>query len=175
MTSGGYHWIPVQTCSHEDIPTHPLHCSWHLVVVTEAGGKHPGMLSCIFQTFITARKRSLRRLCFYMCPSFCPPGGEYLAGTPPTRYTHRNQVQPLGPGTPPGPGTSTGTYIPPSYHVQPPRWVHHPRAVHDGRYVQQAGGTHPTGINSCFSKNLSIYIIFEMANLFHVHFVSEVS
>ena len=34
-------------------------------------------------------------------------------------------------GTPPGPGTPPG-------------------AVHAGRYGQQAGGTHPTGMHSCF-------------------------
>ena len=36
---------------------------------------------------------------------------------------------PLGPGTRSGPGT-------------------HPCAVHDGRYGQQAGGTHPAGMQS---------------------------
>ena len=32
----------------------------------------------------------------------------------------------------------------------PPRSRHPPRAVHAGRYSQQAGGTHPTGMQSCF-------------------------
>ena len=32
-----------------------------------------------FETFITARKRSLRRLCFYRCLSFCPQGGCMVA------------------------------------------------------------------------------------------------
>ena len=50
-----------------------------------------------------------------------PPQTRY---TPGTRYTTRDQVPPR-PGTPPG-------------------------AVHAGRYGQQAGGTHPTGIHSCF-------------------------
>ena len=75
---------------------------------------------------VTARKRSLRRLCFYTCLSFIlftggstwpgtPPGADTppRPGTPPgTRYTPRtkytpqtryppDQVHPPGPGTPP--------------------------------------------------------------------------
>ena len=37
---------------------------------------------------------------------------------------------------PPGPGT-------------PPNQVHPPTAEHGGRYGQFAGGTHPTGMQSC--------------------------
>ena len=59
---------------------------------------------------VTARKRSLRRLCFYTCLSV--HGGEYLgrytppgqvhsrAGTPPGRYTPRAGTPPWA-GTPP--------------------------------------------------------------------------
>ena len=62
---------------------------------------------------------------------------------PPSRYTPRDQVHPPGPGTPPGqvhpPGTRytslAGTPL---------------GAVHAGRYGQEAGGTHPTGMHSCF-------------------------
>ena len=49
-------------------------------------------------------------------------------GTPPWDQVHTSPR----PGTPPGPGT-------------PP-----PVAVHAGRYGQQAGGTHPTAMHSCF-------------------------
>ena len=57
---------------------------------------------------ITARKRSLRRLCFYTCVSVHRWGSTW-AGTPPprpgtppgTRYTPQNQVHPPKPGTPP--------------------------------------------------------------------------
>ena len=60
-------------------------------------------------TIITARKLSLRRLCFTsVCQPFCLQGVEYLG-----RYTHPRQV--------------------------------HPPAV------QQAGGTYPTGMHSCFN------------------------
>ena len=63
-----------------------------------------------FITIFTARKRRLRRLCFYTCLSFCsqggtpnrysplqvhPPGRYPQAGTPPSRYTPR-QVHTLG-------------------------------------------------------------------------------
>ena len=58
---------------------------------------------------------------------------------PPTpgRYTLPGQVHPPGRYNPPWAGT-------------PPRQVHPPGAVHAGRYGQQAGGTHPTAMHSCF-------------------------
>ena len=117
----------------------------------------------------TARKRSLRRLCFYTCLSFCPQGGV------PGQVPPWDQVPPSGPGTPPrpgtppwdqvplpgtrytlqGPGTPPGTRYTPLDQVHPtgpgtpwdqysPRdQVHPPGAVHAGRYGQQVGGTHP--------------------------------
>ena len=71
----------------------------------------------VFSLLPSATK--LRRLCFYKRVSV--HGGGYLTryppgpGTPPwdqvhpprTRYTPRDQVHPLGPGTPPVPGTPT--------------------------------------------------------------------
>ena len=44
--------------------------------------------------------------------------------------------------TPPPPGADIPQGPPGS---RPP-----PRAVHAGRYGQQAGGTHPTGMHSCY-------------------------
>ena len=99
-----------------------------------------------YKLIFTARKRSLRRLCFYMClsvhrggvPGQVPLLGRYpldrytpWAGTPLGRYPH-----PLGRYT----QFPTGRYT--------PRQVHPPGAVHAGRYRQQAGGTHPTGMHS---------------------------
>ena len=97
-----------------------------------------------------------------------PPLGRYipLAGTPPS---------PWGGTPPPWAGTPPGRYNPPGRHTPhgwyplpgtplgqvhpqagtPPRQVHPPRAVHAGRYGQQAGGRHPTGMNSCFFLNFS--------------------
>ena len=100
---------------------------------------------------ITARKRSLRRLCFYTCLSVILFTGVGVPG----------QVQPPWAGTPPPAGTPlAGT--PPA--GTPPGQVHPqvgtpPGAVHAGRYGQQAGGTHPTGMYSCFSKAISFNII----------------
>ena len=54
----------------------------------------------------------------------CPQGGE-PGQVPPGRYTHQS-------GTPPG-------------QVHPPSG-----AVQAGRYGQQAGGTHPNGMHSCY-------------------------
>ena len=66
------------------------------------------------QDFFTARKRSLRRLCFYTC--LCVHKGGAVPGqVPPGRYTPR-QVHPRA-GTPtnrylPWAGTPSGRYLP---------------------------------------------------------------
>ena len=73
-----------------------------------------------------------------------PPGG--------TRYTPQTWYTPRGQGTPPG-----TRHIPPD-QVHPPTgpgtppWIRYtpPGAQHAGRYGQCAGGTHPTGMQSCF-------------------------
>ena len=69
-----------------------------------------------------------------------PPGTRYTPGIryPPGSGIPQDQVHPL----PLGPGTSTRDQV----HPPPP-----PRAVHAGRYGQQVGGTHPTGMHSCFT------------------------
>ena len=72
---------------------------------------------------ITARKRSLRRLCFHRCLS-----------------VHREGVSaPLHAGIHPSPGTR-GRHPPPGQT---------PPAKCMLEYDQQAGGTHPTGMYSC--------------------------
>ena len=81
-----------------------------------------------------------------------------LGYTPPrTRGSHpspRDQAPPLGPeaGTP---------------QDQTP-----PSAVHAGRYGQQAGGTHPTGMQSCLTKTippgtLSAAFQYKIVHFFH--------
>ena len=112
---------------------------------------------------ISARKRSLRRLCFYTCLSVIlftggvPAGGCLLhcmlgytnplwAGTPtpwqvhplagtPGRYTPSWQVPPCS-GTP-WQATPPGRYTPPAQCML--------------GYGQQVGGTHPTGMQSCWN------------------------
>ena len=49
-------------------------------------------------------------------------------------------------GYPPGPGPPTR----PPPGPGPPRTRHPPGTEHAGRYGQRAGGTHPTGMQSCF-------------------------
>ena len=71
---------------------------------------------------ITARKRSLRRLCFYTCLSFCSQGmgGSTWAGTPPPGQA--KQVYPPA-GTPPGqvhPPPVSGQVHPPTPWVSTP-------------------------------------------------------
>ena len=83
----------------------------------------------------TARKRSLRRLCFYTCLSFCPRG-EY---TPKTRYTPQDQVHPPGTRYTPQTRYSSGTRYPPGNKYiplgpgTPPRTRYTPQT----RYIQQ--------------------------------------
>ena len=62
-----------------------------------------------------------------------PPGTRHPQSRHPRQGRH-----PLGPGTPPW-----------SRHPPPPR-ADPPGAVHAGRYGQQAGGMHPTGMQSCY-------------------------
>ena len=80
-----------------------------------------------------------------------------LTGTPPGQVTPPGKVHPPGQvhplaGTPPGRYTPmTGT---PQWQVHPRQIQPPPCAVHAG--IQQAGGTHPTGMQSC---NLVVFII----------------
>ena len=84
--------------------------------------------------------RSLRRLCFYTCLSFCSrAGGATWAGTQPDRYTPR-QVHTQA-GTPPGQVHPPGRYTPRQVHsprTGTPPWQVHPQAI-TGRYTPQAG------------------------------------
>ena len=66
-----------------------------------------------------------------------PPGPE--AGTP-SRIRGRHPL-PDQRQAPPPPGSEAGT----------PPGADTPSTVHAGRYGQQAGGTHPTGMQSCFT------------------------
>ena len=43
--------------------------------------------------------------------------------------------------------------IPPLQEQTPPQTRQPPCAVHAGRYGQQAGGMHPTGMQSCIGYN----------------------
>ena len=65
-------------CKHVGIDT--AHHVWRLIQLqgTFQTQDDAPALHCVIGTwhhFITVRKRSLRRLCFYTCLSFCPQGG----------------------------------------------------------------------------------------------------
>ena len=123
-------------------------------------------LICLF----TARTRSLQRLCFYTCLSFCPGGGGVCLSACWDTYWNayfslysnviirsrgkvifseacvENSVH-RG-GCPPN--CMLGYPSPPPDQRQTPPGSRHPHyAVHARRYGQQAGGTHPTGIHTC--------------------------
>ena len=110
---------------------------------------------------ITAPKRSLRRLYFYTCLSFCPRGGGVPGQVPPQQVHPPGRYTPLA-GTPPA-GTPPGRYTPRPVHppagTPPPRagtplWQVHPRQVHTpdrytpwqvhppGRYPTTQGAVH---------------------------------
>ena len=97
----------------------------------------------LFFDLFTARKRSLGEGNIFrsVCQEFCPQwgGGEVCLSACWDTLP--------GPGTSPGPGTPPGAGTP---RDQAPR-----RAEHAGRYGQRAGGTHPTGMQSCL---LVVYI-----------------
>ena len=87
-----------------------------------------------FHPVFTARKRSLRRLCFYMCLS-----------------VHRGSTcTPPGPGTPPRSGTPPGTsYTSPGPGTPPADQVHLPGQVHPTRtrYTPPGPGTPPDQVH----------------------------
>ena len=95
------------------------------------------MLPWSIAVFTTARKRSLRRLCFHRC-LFSTRRGEYLGEYPP------RQVQPPWPGTPPGqvpPGryTPLGRYTPKA--GTPPGQVHPLAGTPPGHDTSPRAGT----------------------------------
>ena len=117
--------------------------------------------------FISARKRSLQRLCFHRCLSVHE--GEWVWQTPPSAGI------PPWAGTPPGQaphqagtpwaGTPAGQVPPGRYTASSwadtspfPGWY---TPLADG---QQAGGTHPTGMHSCLicrpiSRHLCVHSV----------------
>ena len=131
-----------------------------IVIITISGHQIP--INPIF----TARKRSLRRLCFYTCLSvilFTSGGGAKYLGRYPLAGTLPPSPQA---GPPPAAGTPRSRYNPPGRYTPPSRYTPTPWQVHPlagthppGRYTphlcmlgygQQAGGTHPNGMHSCF-------------------------
>ena len=95
----------------------------------------------------TTRKRSLGQGNIFrsVCQEFCPQGRVCLSACwdiPP------EQKPPLGAETPPG-AEPLPKRSPPSPGADPPGADPAP-AQHAGRYGQRAGGTHPTGMQSCY-------------------------
>ena len=89
-----------------------------------------------------------------------PPGTSPRPGTPPDQVhplpdqVHpQDQVHPLPEQVPPRTRYPWTRYTPPGTRLGTP-----PGAVYAGRYGQQAGGTHPTGMHSCY---VIIVIIFK--------------
>ena len=107
---------------------------------------------CINATqVVTVCKRSLRRLCFYTCLSFCPPGGAGVSAPVGSPGPHLGGLQAhtwgvsrptLGGVSRPTPGggvsrPTPGGCIPACTEAAP-----HPTPT-------AVGGTHPTGMHSC--------------------------
>ena len=106
----------------------------------------PSYVRCSLATRFYRAQRRLRWLCFCMCLSVILfTGGVCLSAC---WDTLSPQEQTPSPSTPPPPAhtpllahTPSGTL--PLWHTTPPA------TEHAGRYGQCAGGTHPTGIQSC--------------------------
>ena len=99
---------------------------------------HPTPESCTGLFLPPANKVWGKVICLQVC--VCPQGW----GVP-------GQVHPPGPGTPPEqtlPREQTPLSRTPGTRYTPPEQTP-PGAEHAGRYGQRAGGTHPTGMQSC--------------------------
>ena len=104
---------------------------------------------------VTVRKRSLRRLCFYTCLSFCSQQGV-------SRPRSGGGDGGVCSGGCPGPGGVCPRGCPGPGGVQAQAWGVYP-SMHWGRPPQQtataADGTHPTGMHSCW-RNYFYFLLF---------------
>ena len=99
-----------------------------------------------------------------------PWEGPPQAGIPPGRYPPGQVLPPAGTpwaGTPPRQVT-----LKVHREFRPGRYFPLPSAVHAGRYGQQAGGTHPTGMQSCFQIRLQLVRFIASLQQFFVFFCS---
>ena len=106
-----------------------------------------------FSTYICWCKHTHDFNAWHIHPFLLPPANEVSEGYVSTGVClSRGGVCPIAcwdtlppPGADKPPPRSRHP-LPGSRHPPPP----HPRAVYAGRYGQQAGGTHPTGMHTCF-------------------------
>ena len=90
-----------------------------------------------------------------VCLSACWDATPQSWYPPPSRYTPREQAPPLD-QAPPRPGTPQTRHTP-HRSRHPPYQAHPSGAEHAARYGQRAGGTHPTGMQSCSSFTSTFY------------------
>ena len=90
------------------------------------------------------------KVIFYTCLSFCSQGGlpQCMLGC-----CHPPEPPPPGADNPPSPRSR---HTPP--RADPQEQTPPPGAEHAGRYGQRAGGTHPTGMQSC--SQIDSHILF---------------
>ena len=114
-------------------------------VLTFRKRQQPGRSTVLLVIIITARKRSLQRLCFYTCLSVilftggfclsaCWDGRAPRSRPPGSRHPLRSR-HPPGPETPQEPESDT-----PQQQTPTPRSRCPPCAEHAGIYIQQPGG-----------------------------------
>ena len=115
-------------------------------------------------SIFTVRKRSLRRLCFYTCLSFCSRGrgspGPYPKGR--LRCLAGGVSRPIPRGEVGG-RLAGGVCIPACTEAEPPSPVQ--------QTATAADGTHPTGIHS--KATLFVFAFFPIKN-FHLSLVTWV-
>ena len=114
----------------------------------------------LISLLFTARNEVGARLYFHRCVWFCSQGGlpQCMLGYPPDQASPR-------PGTP-WPGTPRSRHPPNKAPPRPGTWPEQtpprpgtpPSTEHAGRYGQRAGGTHPTGMQSCLFTCVYSYV-----------------
>ena len=131
---------------------------------------------------ISARNEVGARLCFYRCLWFCSQAGSTWHPPPPSRHppdqVHPRSRHPPGPGTPradtpprlgtPPKQTPPGTrYTPQTKYTPPELSTPPPPGEHAVRYGQRAGGTQPTGMQSCILLHLLLIRTLQFYKLLH--------
>ena len=133
-------------------------------IVSQWTSHKPLFFSFLVETLVTARKRSLRRLCFHRCLSVHRAGGvcpiACWDAPSPRPEAHPSGRHSLGRHPCPPPPQRTPRADPPLDRHPPGKT---PPAQCMLGYGQQAGGTHPTGMHSCLYQSswvsMKIYLM----------------
>ena len=139
----GIEWCPIEWKTLQSLVLFFINCFWKIKLTAHL----------IINKLVTARKRSLGQGNIFssMCQEFCSQEGggsaSVHAGIPPP-LPGADTPQSRHPPDQASPRTDTPQTRHPPWTRYPPEQTP-PCPVHAGRYGQQAGGMHPTGMQSC--------------------------